>query len=123
MSDDCHSLSAEVVYADIRGELGGESGMKRFPSTIGTFEDLVLLSQEKVVFFDCTGFYWASLSVVVVEKQEQAVSPQQKRPSIDHACSGQWRIQVRSTESINERVGDVRLVERPNNWLRRDKVR
>ena len=40
MSDDCQSFSAGVVlYADIRGELGGESGMKRFPSTIGTFVD------------------------------------------------------------------------------------
>jgi hypothetical protein len=40
MSEVCHSFSAGVVlYADIRGELGGESGMKRFPSTIGTFKD------------------------------------------------------------------------------------
>ena len=31
----CHSFSAGVaLYADIRGELGGESGMKRFLSTI-----------------------------------------------------------------------------------------
>jgi hypothetical protein len=28
-----------VLYADMRGELGGESGMNRFPSTIGTFKD------------------------------------------------------------------------------------
>jgi hypothetical protein len=43
ISDECHSLSAGVVlYADIRGELGGESGMKRFPSTIGAFKDGVL---------------------------------------------------------------------------------
>lgn len=40
MSAVCQSLSAEVVlYADIRGELGGERGMKRFPSTIETFVD------------------------------------------------------------------------------------
>lgn len=33
-----HSFSAGVaLYADIRGELGGESGMKRFPSTICSF--------------------------------------------------------------------------------------
>lgn len=38
MSDDCHSFSAGVVlYADMRGELGGERGMNKFPSTIGTF--------------------------------------------------------------------------------------
>ena len=35
-----HSLSAgAVLYADMCGELGGERGMKRFPSTIGTFAD------------------------------------------------------------------------------------
>jgi len=40
ISEVCHSFSAGVVlYADMRGELGGESGMKRFPSTIGTLKD------------------------------------------------------------------------------------
>jgi hypothetical protein len=38
-SDDCHSLSAVVVlYADMRGELGGDKGMRKLPSTIGTLE-------------------------------------------------------------------------------------
>lgn len=36
-SDDCHSLSAGVVlYADMRGEVGGDKGIMKFPSTIGT---------------------------------------------------------------------------------------
>jgi hypothetical protein len=36
MSADCHSFSAGVVlYADMRGELGGDKGMMKFPSTIG----------------------------------------------------------------------------------------
>ena len=35
-SDGCHSLSARVVlYADMRGEVGGDKGMMEFPSTIG----------------------------------------------------------------------------------------
>lgn len=36
-SDDDHSLSAVVVlYADMRGEQGGDKGMMKFPSTIDT---------------------------------------------------------------------------------------
>jgi hypothetical protein len=36
-SDDCQSVSAAaVLYADMRGELGGDKGMMKFPSTIGT---------------------------------------------------------------------------------------
>lgn len=36
-SVECQSLSAEVVlYADMRGELGGDRGIRKFPSTIGT---------------------------------------------------------------------------------------
>jgi hypothetical protein len=38
-SDDGHSLSAEVVlYADMCGELGGDKGTRKLPSTIGAFE-------------------------------------------------------------------------------------
>lgn len=35
---DCHSLSvADAPYADMCGELGGDKGMRKFPSTIGAF--------------------------------------------------------------------------------------
>jgi hypothetical protein len=43
-SDDCHSLSAEVVlYADMCGELGGDKGTRKLPSTIGAFETVIVV--------------------------------------------------------------------------------
>jgi hypothetical protein len=56
LSEDCHSVSAgAVLYADMRGELGGDKGMMKLPSTIGTLVDenwgVVML------LIDCTG-YW-----------------------------------------------------------------
>jgi hypothetical protein len=39
-SEVCHSVSTgAVLYADMRGELGGDKGMMKFPSTIGTLVD------------------------------------------------------------------------------------
>jgi hypothetical protein len=39
MSDECQSLSAVIeLYADMRGELGGDKGMRKLPSTIGASE-------------------------------------------------------------------------------------
>ena len=36
LTSDCQLLSAEVVlYADMRGELGGDRGTIKLPSTIG----------------------------------------------------------------------------------------
>lgn len=41
-SADGQSFSAVVVlYADMRGELGGESGINKFPSTIGTLGEML----------------------------------------------------------------------------------
>jgi hypothetical protein len=43
ISDECHSLSAVVeLYADMRGELGGDKGMRKLPSTIGALEQGVV---------------------------------------------------------------------------------
>jgi hypothetical protein len=43
-SDDCHSLSAEVVlYADMCGELGGDKGTRKLPSTIGALKNVVMV--------------------------------------------------------------------------------
>jgi hypothetical protein len=42
-SDVCHSLSALLeLYADMRGELGGDKGMRKLPSTIGALEQGIL---------------------------------------------------------------------------------
>lgn len=54
ISEVCQSFSAGVVlYADIRGELGGESGMKRLLSTICTLEDESYEVDVKVLLLGC----------------------------------------------------------------------
>lgn len=54
ISEVCQSFSAGVVlYADIRGELGGESGMKRLPSTICTLGDESYEVDVKVLLLGC----------------------------------------------------------------------